>query len=234
MEFEYKRLETGDRSPSLCLPPTWEPMHATEGAFSETQYIYGPTARKAFESVENPRFISVGLGLGYNEMLCACESLKNRRPFDLLHSYESVTPLIVAFQDWIHSRHSALGDIYEAIVALYANSYGITGGDIREHLRQALAEGRLILDGAITLDTRPPRSHGIFFDAFSSKTSPELWTPEFLERFLAEASDTPCFLSTYASMGNLKRALRKNNFEIQTFKGFGKKRESTFAELKYR
>lgn len=228
MKFEYKTVVTGDGSPTLSLGPTWEHMHALEGAFTETQYIYQPTIEKAFKAVPNPVFLSLGLGLGYNELLIAFEALKNNQTPELIASYESVVPLRELFQDWLENKKNPLSPVYDQITELYAGKYGIASADAKELLLKLLHNGKLKLLGAVENETLPA-SHAILFDAFSHKTSPELWTQEFLDAFFKKSSAEPCFISTYACNGGLKRALRANSFTLAVQPGFGRKRHSMFA-----
>lgn len=228
MSFEYKRVITDDGSPTLCLPPTWEHMHAWEGAFTETQYIYQPTIEKAFKAVPNPVFLSLGLGLGYNELLIAFESLKNNQTPALIVSYESVAPLREAFEAWLQNRPSCLAFIYDEITGLYSKKYSISPDSAKELLLKLLQNGKLKLLGAAETEI-PPASHAILFDAYSNKTSPELWGQDFLNGFFSKASASPCFVSTYACNGGLKRALKANSFTLDVQPGFAKKRHSIFA-----
>jgi tRNA U34 5-methylaminomethyl-2-thiouridine-forming methyltransferase MnmC len=76
------------------------------------------------------------------------------------------------------------------------------------------------------------RFNCIAFDAFSSKSTPELWTRDFLDHFLASACDDSCVLSTYACTGNLKRALIDAGFELRIREGYASKRDSTLAVRK--
>jgi tRNA U34 5-methylaminomethyl-2-thiouridine-forming methyltransferase MnmC len=179
--------------------------------------------------VENPALISVGLGLGYNEILIVCESIRQGRMPRLIHSYESVGGLVENFRGWIQDKESELAAVYDAILNLYAEKYAVPASAMKFRLQDLLAQNKLILDGAITAETVPPFANGICFDAFSSKTSPELWTEEFLNRFFKNAAMEKCFLSTYACTGALKRALKNSGFTVEIKKGFGVKRESTFA-----
>ncbi len=226
--FEYKHVITGDGSPTLCLPPTWEHMHAWEGAFTETQYIYQPPVEKAFAAAENPVFLSLGLGLAYNEILIAFESLRCGRMPALVASYESVPELREAFADWLEEKPVSLAPLYDQILGLYAQKYERSRESAKELLLQLMKSGKLRLLGPVESEEVHP-SHAILFDPFSSNTSPHLWTEEFLERFFEKAAACPCFVSTYASKGELKRALRKNGFTLTLQKGFGKKRHSIFA-----
>lgn len=229
MTFDYKIILTGDGSPTLALAPVWEHMHALEGAFTETQYIYQPTVGKAFDAVERPVFLSLGLGLAYNELLIAFEALARGQQPERLASYESIASLRENFTDWLDDKPASLAPVYDQIAGLYARKYGRNAAEAKISLRELLAAGKFRLNGAVeTAETAP--SHAILFDAFSTKTSPQLWTAEFLDAFFAKASAKPCFVSTYACNGGLKRALKKNAFTLDIQKGFGMKRESTFAQ----
>ena len=224
----YTRLETADGSPTLKLSSEGEPMHSLEGAFTETQYIYQPIVEKAFESVENPVILSVGLGLGYNEILAVCESIKQGKLPSLIQSYEAVPELRTAFEDWICNEADS-NTIYDDILQRYAEHYSLPASAILFRLRDLLSANKLILDGAIEATTVPPRANAICFDAFSNKTNPELWNEEFLTQFFKNASSEKCYVSTYACTGTLKRALKTNGFLVELKKGFGTKRESTAA-----
>ena len=229
MNTAYKALITEDGSPSLSLPPTWEPMHSLEGAFSETLYIYQPTVEKAYQAVSRPSFTSVGLGLGYNEILIACEAFSNNKQPDLIHSYESQNFLRDNFIKWFQGEQNDLTAIYEKIAGFYASQYHISTQELSEQLLQWYNGGQLLLKSALNMETSIQKVNGVLFDAFCSKTTEELWTPEFLELFISKSSSDNCFLSTYACTGLLKRTLEKHNYSVEKCKGFGKKRHSTFA-----
>ena len=68
----------------------------------------------------------------------------------------------------------------------------------------------------------------VLYDAFSSKSTPELWSEDFLSSFL-DGLGEDCVFTTYASTGALKRALKKIDFQIVPRKGFLGRRESTLA-----
>jgi hypothetical protein len=230
MGFEFKSLITADSSPTLSLPPTWEPMHSLEGAFSETQYIYQPTVELAFAHCPSPTFLSLGLGLGYNEILIACEALAGKKQPALIRSFELVPELRDYFKAWIQRESSPLGSVYDQIVSLYAEKYHFSELVILEQLQKFLAQGILSLEGPVTSQTDLSLTNGILFDAFCAKTSPELWTAEFLHDFFKRTADTPCFMSTYACTGELRRSLTAAGFTVEKRKGFANKRESTSAK----
>lgn len=228
MTVEYKHILTGDGSPTLSMAPTWERMHAEEGAFTERQYLYQPLVEKAFRSVPEPVFLSLGLGLGYNEFIIAFESLHRGQVPELIASYETVDFLKRAFVNWLKDEPSPLAPVYNQIAGLYAEKYQRSAEEAKALLVKLLHQGRLQLLGAVEA-VEPPPSHGILFDAFSPKTCPELWEPEFLNRFFDQAAAKPCFVATHACNSVLKRALKKNGFILEIQKGFGRKRESLSA-----
>ena len=228
MTFEYKHFQTADGSPTLSLGPTWERMHAEEGAFTERQIIYQPLVQSAFETLKEPAFLSLGLGLGYNELIIAFESLHRCQTPALIASYESVDFLREAFMNWLKDEPSVLSPVYDQIAGLYAEKYNREPSEAKVFLLKMLQRHRLQLLGAVE-EAEPPVSHGILFDAFSPKTCPQLWTPEFLEGFFEKASATPCYVATHACNVVLKKALTKNGFTLDIHRGFGRKRESLSA-----
>lgn len=228
-EFEYRQIVTGDGSPTLSLPPTWEPMHADEGAFTERQYLYQPLVKRAFEAVPEPVFLSLGLGLGYNEMLIAFEALERGSAPAMIASYESVGFLKDGFHAWLRDEPVTLSPVYDQIEAFYALRYGQAAGTVKLFLLDLIRKDRFRMLGPVEEEESFP-SHAILFDAFSPKTCPQLWTPEFLDVFFDKAAATPCFFSTHACNGKLKKALKKNGFSLTIQDGFGRKWESLSAE----
>ena len=102
-----------------------ERMHSLHGAFSESLYIYGPCLEKAIESnhafhkvstkninsndgkihkkpyLTSPRILSLGLGLGYNELITHGFLLKAKKNRFSLISFEKESELIHSFKSWL-------------------------------------------------------------------------------------------------------------------------------------
>jgi len=86
------------------------------------------------------------------------------------------------------------------------------------------------LEGALTPEFQAERKYEcIFYDAFSSKTSPHLWEQGFLENFWSQIAAEKCLVTTYACTGALKRSLKANGFELILREGFHSKRNSTLG-----
>lgn len=228
MKFEFEHFTTADGSPSLSTAPNWERMHAEEGAFTERQLIYQPLVETTFDTVKEPVFLSMGLGIGYNEFTIAFEALKCSQNPKLIVSYESVEFLKESFAHWLKNKPSVLSAVYDEIMKIYSEKYKRKAEEAKQLLLKMLNDNRLQLLGRLE-EANPPASHGILFDAFSPKTCPQLWTPEFLDQFFEKASAKPCFVATHACNTALKQALKKNGFTLEINEGFGRKRESLSA-----
>ncbi len=210
-------------------------MHSLKGAFSETLYIYGAAIEKAIEKDFAPRILSMGLGLAYVEILAAGLFLKRGRSLQdvYIESFEILPELrnhVIAWLTETSGCPTNFADAYDQILRRTAHETRVDAHEIKSFLHQLHSEGRWRLREALTPETEFDTKFGcICFDAFSSKSTPEVWGELFLKDFLSKAADSPCVLSTYACTGNLKRALKDAGFNLEIRQGFSSKRDSTFA-----
>lgn len=224
---------TGDGSPTLRVNGGGESMHHSGGALAETNLIYGSAVREAFafEAVSQPRLLSVGLGLGYVELMAAAASLRTAKRFEMW-SLESVAPLVEAITAWVRGE-LPLGEIHaglDEVARLVSELEGVPAAELISCLRRALIEERWRVGGVLSHVELPPGDyHGILYDVFAAKTYPDLWTEEHLTRFLSSCAATPCVFSTFACTGNLKRALRATGFDFVKRDGFMGTRNSTLG-----
>lgn len=233
------RIEvTGDGSPSLRLlkslredRPDGEAMHHSGGAAAETDLIYGSCIREVFSAVSKPAFIVVGLGLGYIEMLIAKESLLKGLPIQGIHSFESLEGLRQFFYQWVHDTELPweISQTYDQAAGFILGESLVTKNQLKDFLKLQFPDLSSISGALETTTEFKLPANGILYDAFSSKTSPDLWEEEFLRQFLIKAAGSPSFISTYACKGSLKRALKEQKFEVIQKPGFQGKRNSLFA-----
>lgn len=229
-----------------------ETMHSMRGALGETIYIYGG----AFERMHSarcastqqapqqaPQILSLGLGLGFVELVAAAVAIKFDAPL-CGESFEADSRLLMSFENWVNGGTEIAGHIpcfvYEKALEMTALAYGLDPKAILAKLRQGLSAGTWRLSGPLLATTfsdqtgddgaaKQRRFNAVAFDAFSSKSTPELWTREFLDPFLSLACSPDCILSTYACTGHLKRALVDAGFTLEIREGFASKRDSTLA-----
>lgn len=234
--FNYAFEETEDGSLTLRLglgPDSSEAMHSLRGAFSETDYIYGAALRAANERGLPLRVLSMGLGLGYVEILAAGLWFKSDRKEDLSgESFEIIPELREYFAAWCSDTDCPLDfqKTYDDVLRRTSLTLGLDEKEIKQTLAKAISQGNWKIREALEADTTfGAKFTVICFDAFSSKSTPDLWTEDFLNAFFVKACAPHCVLSTYACTGALKRALRNQGFELNIREGFSSKRDSTFA-----
>lgn len=255
--LRFQLVETADESLTARLSSdatTTETMHSLRGAFLETVYIYGTayeasclaldevSRKQGSQIAKSPRVFSLGLGLGYVELLSSALSILHNRELRGA-SFEAVPELNSSFTHWLGLEGAAHvpPSVYDNILTRTAHETKTDRLLIKERLKNAIQSNSWMIQGPLTMElvVTPSASqfgaalfepfNCIAFDAFSSKSTPDLWTREFLDSFLAKVCDTTCVLSTYACTGHLKRALQAAGFELKIREGYASKRDSTLA-----
>lgn len=204
----YYFYRTADESFTLALAPDSERMHSKAGALAESLAIYSPAIEWVFQNARGSSsapvppvsFLSVGLGLGYNEILIAAHALKHNRTDDfVLESRELDANLIGYFKAWLTKDvpHSCLPpdpflQAYCDICSKVAAIFNCSSQALYDSLALALRQGRLRLEGALTPDSQFVSQHqAILFDAFSQDTSPDVWHEACLGHLLESGAAKP-------------------------------------------
>ncbi len=279
--YSWEKILTADGSYSLkslvsnSESHESEIMHHRGGAHSETFLVYGRILEPLFAAHKNPRFLSLGLGLGYIELLVAQKAFELGREDDFyLVSYESCPELVEYFlseiEKSLHGNQASKTNLWvtnsdqteaqapaltqtlidEALIdqthadqtqineisQTYENVFSFYPDQVKQILFKAYQQKRWVIYPALTQVTVVPfLIHGFLWDAFSRKTTPELWDEDFLKSFISQSLDKialPIGFTTYACNGPIKRALRACGFDVQEQKGFHGKRQSLMAWLK--
>lgn len=245
---------TEDQSPTLRLNgahpidqlKSAESMHHSGGAATETLYIYGQAISWTLEkyNCKKPLTIcSVGLGLGYNEILVGLLSFKSKTVVEL-ESFEIDLELIESFKAWVHEDASTANrreqfKVYDQIFSMLSEKINFETPSIefktefKNYLQKQFKENSWTIKTELNTDSIPQNStyHLCLFDAFSQKTSGELWSALFLNQFIGKGLDTKfCLFVTYACTGLLSRTLKSHGFQVTKKIGFKGKRDSTWAE----
>lgn len=258
-DFPFEWIPTKDGS--FTLKPRDEGsewMHSLQGAYSETQYIYGEALRQALSQWSKTigasknedktlHVFSLGLGLGYVEWIALLEGLKQGVNFHI-HTYESEDALKAHFIENVHDEK--LGFQYlkphlqqsyrdeEIQLGLNVLKHNFSLTEVEDETKKSASElctPHKVLSFYSALDLKvekfmTPRCHIILYDAYSSKSQNEFWQQELLEKFLSQQADLEfCVFATYASTSALKKALTSKGFQLESKKGFAHKRESILA-----
>ncbi|AGH95547.1 MnmC family methyltransferase [Pseudobdellovibrio exovorus] len=231
--FEQMRFtveSTNDGSPTLRLPDQGESMHHSGGAASETFYIYKSVIQEASQLLERSKTCVVGLGLGYIEISWA-QVIPNTEAHSLV-SFEIEESLRQNFMSWLELptdalEHTLYDDIYQSL-----KEFGISAPQIqvKQHLKQNFQLNPIEHDlRDFVSPSKPLRWNIVCYDAFSSKTNQDLWTEDFLQKFIDNHCEEDCVFTTYACTGILKRVLVSRGFEFVKRTRFKGKSDSTLA-----
>lgn len=219
---------TQDGSPTLRMTEGGESMHHSAGAALETQFIYKTPIEWALKHLDTCNLHVVGLGLGYIEISWAIELIKARKfkkNESILSSFEIEASLIEDFLAWL-SQKDGNASVYDLICKHLDSEVPIS--EIKKILLKNF-EQISIKGNLLAHYKEAPKANVICFDAFSSKTTQDLWGADFLDSYIKACAQEDCVFTTYACTGVLKRILKDNGFEMIPrfrFKGW---RDSTFA-----
>lgn len=230
IEKNFEVIWTEDGSPSLRPLAGHEMMHHRGGALAETQMIYGQVVQECLGE-DQPHILSVGLGLGYNELVTASRALALGKQDIRMRSFEADPVLRDEFVGWVCGKNRGAGRsaIYQWIV-----EHLDEGSQVLSFLSELYQSKKWTVEEALDSSVNfPLPANCILFDAYSTKTSPELWSEEFMKAFLEKASAGKCVFSTYACTGTLRRSLIASGFTVEKRMGFKGKRNSTLAKKGY-
>ena len=225
---------TGDGSPTLSFKRAdgyVEKMHHAGGAISERFYLYHEALLQLLSYSWRPEILSMGLGLGYNELISIGQlGISGVEDFKLW-SFESRADLRDEFVSWLENPQATpLTEIYHKVLSLIATKLTLSPEQLFTWAKQAYRARRFEILGSFPEQLRPEtKVNLVFYDAYSNKMDPELWTEDGLVNSLRSALNCRAIFTTYAATGALNRALKELGFRLCHKPGFSGKRESTLA-----
>jgi hypothetical protein len=206
-EFEQTRFTielTEDGSPTLRLPGDGECMHHSGGAAAETEYIYKSVIEAALQRMPDLKMAVVGLGLGYIEISWAIACLKQKSNLQSRFiSFETDEGLKKNFSEWLEKGYPS---IYDEVCR--AMDPAMAPERVREMIKMN-PEPHAFKGDLLSDYDKNNSYHLICFDAFSKKTSEELWTEEFLTRFLKDSSHENCIFNDIRLHGRTEKSFKK-------------------------
>lgn len=225
---------TQDGSPTLSLKREdgyVEKMHHSGGALSESLYIYRSALNEALTRGWPPQVLSLGLGLAYNELITISELRKREAGEFKIFSFESVPQLRDGFAAWAGGGTGGkLAFVLDQVCKQVASAQEVPTALLKTWIREAMATHALELRGAFPEDSENISGVTVcYYDAFSKKMNPELWSEAMLSSVLDRLLSGTCILTTYAATGALNRSLKHLGFRLIEKTGFSGKRESTMA-----
>lgn len=203
-----------------------EVMHPGSDGLVEAERLYVEQTRlKDLLEVEGERLVvwDLGLGIAANAMAaigCWTKSVPKR---DLLIVSIDTTfePLQLATKHQRNFPHLWSGLPKKLLATgLATDVHAMTGKSL---------EWRSIEADFLEVLGDLPKPRLVFYDPFSHKVAPQMWTEGAFKRVYDAIADTPCELVTYSNSTSVRTALLLAGFQVGYGRATGEKAETTVA-----
>ncbi|MDQ8006270.1 MAG: tRNA (5-methylaminomethyl-2-thiouridine)(34)-methyltransferase MnmD [Pedobacter sp.] len=209
---------TADGSNTLFNEEIGEHYHSSHGALQESKHVFIEAGLKhGLEKFEKPEIdiLEVGFGTGLNFLLSYAQTEEACRKLNY-HSIEAFpltkeTLVSTEYQQYV--PQNIWNNFIEKYQAVLDNSVEISTNCTLEISHTTLQNF-----------STEKRFDILYFDAFSVRHQPELWTNEMIAHACSFLKPGGIFV-TYAITGNLKRAVKSCGFSIEKLPGAPGKRE---------
>jgi tRNA U34 5-methylaminomethyl-2-thiouridine-forming methyltransferase MnmC len=211
---------TNDGSPTIYDPSFKEHHHSLIGAYTEARYKFAELSKNILEQKNKVQLLDLPFGLGYNLIatIDLAEQLPNK-PFIECTAIEKDLSVIqqiavCPFEDDLQTKFNSLKALSFGENKICANNFSVELiiADLRETL---------------------PRLHKtydlIFYDPFSPKTAPELWSKENVLFHLARLLSQDGLLITYTASNKVRKGLQEVGLNILPGAAVGRKMPGTIA-----
>ena len=212
--FRREVVTTGDGSHSVFLPEFNEHYHSHHGAVQESKHVFMKMGwEEAIKGKTEVELLEIGFGTGLNAWLVYEATLHSDAPAVYYSSIEAfpVAPEMAAQLNYCSPAQRP--EFMKLHHAPWNAGITLSAKFVLEKIQTTLA------------DFVPPRQYDlIFFDAFSPRTQPELWTQEVFAKLFG-AMNPGGILVTYCSKGDVRRNMIAAGFSVEKVPGPPGKRE---------
>ncbi|MBI3510007.1 MAG: tRNA (5-methylaminomethyl-2-thiouridine)(34)-methyltransferase MnmD [Bacteroidetes bacterium] len=220
---------TKDGSPTLFLPEHNEHYHSIHGAVTESKHVFMKMGLEKIQDsrlkIQNSAFdklsltnegltisiLEIGFGTGLNAFLVNVNAKANC-------DYTSIEAFPLEKEEWSAINYANNDEEKSVFEELHRAEW-----NAKIQLSQDFSLTKL----ETTLEKYSPAEESfdlIFFDAFSPRVQPELWTEEvFRKMFLCLRKNG--ILVTYCAKGQVRRNMKAAGFEVERTEGPPGKRE---------
>lgn len=218
---------TGDGSSTLQSGRHQETYHSTFGAVSESIEVFltNSGVLERIKRREITRVLEIGFGTGLNFILTTDAALQYDCPLEYEALEYDLPPLDLSCE-LLHKnlpRRAALIEVLESYLKKQSVPPHCPALDINTNIKLNLR-----LENALQADLQKNAFHAIYLDAFSVKSTPDLWTAHFLAR-LKKSLKPDGILATYSVNRKFKDALNTAGYRWKKLKGPPGKREVIIA-----
>lgn len=209
---------TADGSNTFFNPQVGEHYHSAHGAVQESKHVFVNAGLVDFLTAYKAHQISifeVGFGTGLNFLLTLDYCLKH--DIKLQYIATEAFPLDLGEIKNTGYQNFVMATTWDMLTSNYQQSL-VQPTWLHPQATLQIAHQKLAnFIPNLTFDV-------VYYDAFSVKNQPEMWTDKIIAHTGAMIKPAGYFV-TYAINGNLKRALKSCGFSIQKLPGAPGKRE---------
>ncbi|WP_199121423.1 tRNA (5-methylaminomethyl-2-thiouridine)(34)-methyltransferase MnmD [Pedobacter sp. ASV28] len=217
-------IKTADGSNTLFNDQIGEHYHSAHGALQESRHVFIEAGLKhsliTNQDKEELNVLEIGFGTGLNFLLsfAHCHEIKTRLNYKAIEAFPLSSEILES-------------TAYSEYVSPYIWQSFINGYEKAIHATQQLSEYCCleIFHGTFQQFNTDQKFDVLYYDAFSVRHQPELWTNEIIAHACNFLNKGGIFV-TYAITGNLKRAIKSCGFEIEKLQGAPGKREMLRAK----
>jgi len=206
---------TEDGSSSIYLPELEEHYHSFHGALQESDHVFVKQGLNDFLDANEISILEIGFGTGLNCFLAAVWSTQNQIKINYFGLEPNPIDLVV-LQKMNYSKGKYLDYhlFYDDIITSdWEQQFIVHDKFTAIKVQKCLQD----FNGEETFDL-------IFFDAFSPKSQPELWTLSIFNQ-VYNLMHPGGVLVTYCAKGQVKRDLKSAGFTVESLEGPPGKRE---------
>jgi tRNA U34 5-methylaminomethyl-2-thiouridine-forming methyltransferase MnmC len=209
---------TADGSNTLFNESIGEYYHSTHGALQESKHVFINAGLKHTidsKAIDNISILEVGFGTGLNFMLSFehCEESKVNLDYTGIEAFPLSLDVITS------TGYSAY--VQAIIWQKFTTAY--EGALQHQHALSPSCNLQIAPTKLADFNTKK-QFDLLYFDAFSVRHQPEMWTNEMIAHACSFLKIGGIFVS-YAITGNLKRALKSCGLSIEKLPGAAGKRE---------
>ena len=203
-------INTADGSQTLYIAEMDEQYHSTNGAITESNYVYIKNGY-LFNETKNPTVFEVGFGTGLNCLLTAllAEKQKRHTTYYTIEKY----PLDIEIV-----RQLKYGkDISTETQVLFEKIHDCEW-EKPVQISQYFSLIKLKSDLQKNTLKEIKNCDVIYFDAFGPDKQPEMWQPQIFQKIYSITALNGVFV-TYSAKGEVRRQLAKSGFKMERLPG---------------
>ncbi len=217
--MDWEIVNTKDGSKSVFSKKFDSSFHSWYGAVTESKHVFigNGLAYKHMQGTNPIKVLEIGYGTGLNAILSGVYALENDVEviYSGLDKYEIPRELVLELN--------------------YSTFFDPSYAEFIKNINDVPFDAAIKLNDNFTLikslgslkDTALRQNYDvIYFDAFSPRQVPYMWTIEVFKQMFT-ALNPGGILVTFCAQGQFKRDLREAGFEVETLAGAPGKREMT-------